>query len=86
MKTMKIRSFTVIIYKEDDMYTAECPEVGTVDQGETIEQAITGLKQATRLYLEEFTFIPIKKSKYHFPTFKLDIKEEYLNREKIYEQ
>ena len=54
MKIMKSRSFTVIIYKEDDMYIAECPEVGTVDQGETIEQAITGLKEATRLYLEEF--------------------------------
>ena len=51
---MKIQSFTVIIYKEDDMYIAECPEVGTVDQGETIEQAIAGLKEATRLYLEEF--------------------------------
>ena len=51
---MKSRSFTVIIYKEDDMYIAECPEVGTVDQGETREQAITGLKEATRLYLEEF--------------------------------
>jgi len=51
---MKSRSFTVIIYKEDDMYIAECPEVGTVDQGETIEQAITGLKEATRLHLEEF--------------------------------
>ncbi|MEA5577864.1 type II toxin-antitoxin system HicB family antitoxin [Anabaena sp. UHCC 0451] len=86
MKTMKSRSFTVIIYKEDDMYIAECPEVGTVDQGETIEQAITGLKEATQLYLEEFTFIPIKKPKYHFSTFKLDIKAEYLNREKIYEQ
>jgi len=54
MKTMKSRSFTVIIYKEDDMYITECPEVGTVDQGEKIEQAITGLKEATRLYLEEF--------------------------------
>lgn len=51
---MKIQSFTVIIYKEDDMYIAECPEVGTVDQGETIEAAIAGLKEATRLYLEEF--------------------------------
>jgi predicted RNase H-like HicB family nuclease len=37
---MKTRSFTVIVYKEEDMYIAECPEVGTVDQGETIEQAI----------------------------------------------
>jgi predicted RNase H-like HicB family nuclease len=51
---MKSRSFTVILYKEDDVYIAECPEVGTVDQGETIEQAIAGLREATRLYLEEF--------------------------------
>jgi len=52
---MKNRIFTVILYKEDNMFIAECPEVGTVDQGETIEQAIAGLKEATRLYLEEFT-------------------------------
>lgn len=42
---------TVIVYKEEDLYIAECPEVGTVDQGKTIEQAIAGLKQATHLYL-----------------------------------
>ena len=51
---MKNRTFTVLLYKEDDMYIAECPEVGTVDQWETIEQAIAGLKEATRLYLVEF--------------------------------
>ena len=37
---MKTSRFTVILRKEDDMYMAECPEVGTVDQGETIEPAI----------------------------------------------
>ncbi|MGK7878589.1 MAG: hypothetical protein AB4060_00570 [Crocosphaera sp.] len=26
------------------------------------------------------------KKKYPFPTFKLEVKDEYLNREKIYEQ
>ncbi|BAZ17123.1 hypothetical protein NIES4071_90010 [Calothrix sp. NIES-4071] len=52
---MKARRFTIILYKEDDMYIAECTEVGTIDQGETIEQAIAGLKEATRLYLEEFS-------------------------------
>jgi predicted RNase H-like HicB family nuclease len=52
---MRNRIFTVILHKEDDMYIAECPEVGTVDRGETIEQAIAGLKEATRLYLEEFS-------------------------------
>jgi predicted RNase H-like HicB family nuclease len=51
---MKTQSFTTIVHQEDDIYIAECPEVGTVDQGETIEQAIAGLKEATRLYLEEF--------------------------------
>ncbi|PZO39190.1 MAG: hypothetical protein DCF19_14550 [Pseudanabaena frigida] len=51
---MKSHIFTAILYKEDYMYIAECPEVGTVDQGEKIEQAIAGLKEATRLYLEEF--------------------------------
>jgi predicted RNase H-like HicB family nuclease len=52
---MKSRSLAVIVYKEDDMYIAECPEIGTVDQGETIEEAIAGLREATRLYLEEFS-------------------------------
>ncbi len=51
---MKNRSFTIVIYKEEDTYIAECPEVGTVDQGATIEEAIARLKEATRLYLEEF--------------------------------
>ena len=51
---MKIRSFAVFVYRDEDMYIAECPEVGTVDQGETIEEAIAGLREATRLYLEEF--------------------------------
>ena len=26
-----------IIHKEEDMYVAECPEIGTVTQGKTIE-------------------------------------------------
>ncbi|MDO8554469.1 MAG: type II toxin-antitoxin system HicB family antitoxin [Candidatus Micrarchaeota archaeon] len=46
---------SAIMHKEDDMYIAECPEVGTVSQGETIEKAIENLKEATELYLEEFT-------------------------------
>lgn len=50
---MKTKTFTAIVYKDEDMYVAECPEVGTVDQGETIEEAIANLKEATRLYLEE---------------------------------
>jgi len=45
---------TAILRKEDDLYVAECPEVGTVSQGYTIEEAVANLKEATELYLEEF--------------------------------
>ncbi|MCX5950140.1 MAG: type II toxin-antitoxin system HicB family antitoxin [Cyanobacteria bacterium] len=33
---------------------AECPEVGTASQGDTIEEALANLREATTLYLEEF--------------------------------
>ena len=47
-------TLTAILHKEEDMYVAECPEVGTVSQGKTIEEAINNLREATELYLEEF--------------------------------
>jgi len=50
--------FTAVIHKEEDMYIAECPEVGTVSQGNTLEEAINNLKEATELYLSEF---PLQK-------------------------
>lgn len=51
---MVTRTFTAVLHKEDGLYVAECPEVGTVSQGYTIEEAIANLKEATELYLEEF--------------------------------
>lgn len=32
----KTQTFTAILYWEEDVYVAECPEVGTASQGETI--------------------------------------------------
>ena len=54
MVCMTRRTFTAVIHKEDDLYVADCPEVGTVSQGDSIDQAIDNLKEATELYLEEF--------------------------------
>ena len=48
------RTFTAVLHKEGDWYVADCPEVSTVSQGHTIEEAIANLKEATELYLEEF--------------------------------
>ena len=58
---MLMRSFTAVVYKEKDIYVAECPEVGTVSQGYTIEEAIANLKEATELYLEEFPLPEVTK-------------------------
>jgi predicted RNase H-like HicB family nuclease len=48
------QTFTALIHKEDDWYVADCPEVGTVSQGKTVEEAVANLREATELYLEEF--------------------------------
>jgi predicted RNase H-like HicB family nuclease len=39
---------------EEGGYLALNPETGTTTQGETIDEAIANLKEATTLYLEEF--------------------------------
>ena len=51
---MPVGTFTAVLHKEDGLYVAECPEVGTVSQGKTVEEAVANLKEATELYLEEF--------------------------------
>ena len=35
-------------------YVAFNPETGTTTQGETVDEAVANLKEATELYLEEF--------------------------------
>ncbi|HUO27092.1 MAG TPA: type II toxin-antitoxin system HicB family antitoxin [Candidatus Aquilonibacter sp.] len=51
---MPVGTFTAVMHKEGALYVAECPEVGTISQGSSIEEAIANLKEATELYLEEF--------------------------------
>jgi predicted RNase H-like HicB family nuclease len=51
---MENGNFTALVYKEENGYLAECPELGTTGRGETPEAAIASLKEATKLHLEEF--------------------------------
>lgn len=50
----KKQTLTAILHWEEDVYVAECPEVGTASQGETVEEALANLKEATELYLEDY--------------------------------
>jgi predicted RNase H-like HicB family nuclease len=48
---------TAVVHEEEGVYVAECPEVGTVSQGKSLEEAVDNLKEATELYLEEFPLV-----------------------------
>ncbi|MGA2659654.1 MAG: type II toxin-antitoxin system HicB family antitoxin [Verrucomicrobiota bacterium] len=47
---------TAIIYPDSETpwLVAECPELGTASQGQTEEEALANLQEATDLYLESF--------------------------------
>ncbi|MDR3076552.1 MAG: type II toxin-antitoxin system HicB family antitoxin [Synergistaceae bacterium] len=59
---MTTKTFTAIIHQEGEWYVADCPEVGTVSQGCTIDEAVANLKEATELYLEETNIEPRGRS------------------------
>jgi predicted RNase H-like HicB family nuclease len=59
---MVVRTFTAVLHREEDIYVAECPEVGTVSQGNSVEEAVANLKEATELYLEEFPLGEVGRS------------------------
>jgi len=70
---MHNKTFTAILHKEEDMFVAECPEVGTVSQGYTMDEAIANLREATELYLEEF---PLQSFEHPFIT-SFDVNPQY---------
>lgn len=49
---MKRYSFTAILEREGDGYVALCPEIDVASQGDSVEEALANLKEATELFLE----------------------------------
>jgi len=47
----------VITPAEEGGFVALNPETGTTTQGETVEDAIVNLREATAIYLEEFPLL-----------------------------
>ncbi|MGF1641722.1 MAG: hypothetical protein ACFCUO_12300 [Rhodospirillales bacterium] len=52
-----MRLTAVLIPAPEGGLIALNPETGTTTQGETIEEAIANLREATTLYLEEFPLV-----------------------------
>jgi predicted RNase H-like HicB family nuclease len=45
--------FSAVITKEGHLYVAHCPELDIASQGTTVEEALTNLREAVKLYLED---------------------------------
>ena len=46
-------AFTAKIWKDGDMFLAECPEMVTSAEGKSIKTARMNLKEATRMFLKK---------------------------------
>lgn len=53
MRKMSEREFSAILTKEGKLISSYCPELGVASQGKTQKEAISNLKEAVELYLEE---------------------------------
>ena len=42
---------TLLVHEEDDPYVSRCPELGTASCGDTIDEALHNIREATQLYL-----------------------------------
>jgi predicted RNase H-like HicB family nuclease len=55
--------FTAVLTPAEERgYVALNPETGTASQGETIDEALANLKEATELYLEEFPLADVSQT------------------------
>jgi len=55
-------NFSSIVWREEDLYVAWCPDLDIASQGKSIEESLENLKEAIELYLEdEEATIPKRK-------------------------
>jgi predicted RNase H-like HicB family nuclease len=46
-------SFSCVVWKEDDWYVSWCPELDIASQGKSVDEALSNLREAIELYLED---------------------------------
>ena len=49
---MKVFEYTAIVWKETEGYVSKCPELGVASCGDSFDEAISNLREAVDLYLE----------------------------------
>ena len=49
---MKVFEYTAVVWRETDGYVSKCPELGVASCGDSFDKAISNLREAVELYLE----------------------------------
>ncbi|HET8681910.1 MAG TPA: type II toxin-antitoxin system HicB family antitoxin [Micromonosporaceae bacterium] len=48
-----VHTFTAAVHQEEDWYIARCLELDVASQGESVDEALSNLREAVEAYLEE---------------------------------
>ena len=49
---MDIFGYTAVVWKETEGYVSKCPELGVASCGDSFEDAVSNLREAVELYIE----------------------------------
>ena len=49
---MKIFDYTAVVWRETEGYVSKCPELGVASCGDSFDEAISNLREAVELFLE----------------------------------
>ncbi|MEM3430474.1 MAG: type II toxin-antitoxin system HicB family antitoxin [Candidatus Bathyarchaeia archaeon] len=53
MQTVETLDLSAVVWREEKLYVALCPELDVASQGKNVEEALENLKEALELYLED---------------------------------
>jgi len=53
MQVANTLELSAVVRREDGLYVALCPEFDVASQGKSVEEALSNLKEALELYLED---------------------------------
>lgn len=61
MQTKKLLGFSVVVMRENNSYSSWCPDLDVASQGDSVEEAISNLKEALELHIECLSGSQIKE-------------------------
>jgi len=49
---MQVFGYTAVVWRESEGYVSKCPELGVASCGDSFDEAVSNLREAVELYLQ----------------------------------